>query len=428
MIMTIKRLPSAAPRRREAGFTLAEMLVALAVTSILLLAVLATFDLNTRVARVQTNVADMQQSLRVAQDQIVRTVRMAGRGSLPLADASAFPEGVAIALRNNVADNQILVSTEPATRILPGTDVLTVRGVFGTLYQINSAASVTYDDKDNPTRGTLTVLNITPSGATQDLTPLKNAISIIKNGVTGVPEAILLSGAADDGIHAIVELVPGASTVETDKVVLSFKITGGRADAFGKLSTGGAFPRTSLQNISFAGIVEEYRFYVREEHAVTGDRSSDLTPKLARARFFPGTDDPYNGEPSMDLADNILDLQVAFVFDSTIGGRRSDDLDDVGADDQILETADGTNDDWLFNAAADKPDDAAWQGPPRPPFQYVRVTTVARTDRRDAQYQAPLLTRSEDRFYATTDPAMNVYSERMYRRRSLRTVIDVRNL
>ncbi len=411
-------------RKREAGFTLAEMIVALAVTSLLLLAVLATFDLNSRVARVQTNVADMQQSLRVAQDQIVRIVRMAGRGSLPLTDADPFPQGVAIAVRNNVADNQFLVSTDAATRILPGTDVLTVRGVFGTLFQINSASSVTYE---TATTGKLTVFNITPSGATQDLGPLKAAI------MSGKPEAILLAGAADDGIHAVVELVPSTSSIEPDRVTLSFTVTDGtHADDYGRLSTGGAFPSTSLQNISFTGIVEEYRYYVREEHAVAADRTSELTPKLALARFYPGTDVPYAGDAEnarLDLADNILDLQVALGFDSTLGGRRSDDIDNVGPDDQILETADGTNDDWLFNGTADKPEDAAWQGPPtRPALQYMRVTTVARTDRRDPQYQAPLLTRSEDRSYATTDVATNTDNARMYRRRSLRTVIDVRNL
>jgi type II secretory pathway pseudopilin PulG len=419
------RRPGAIPRR-EAGFTLAEMIVALGVTTILLMAVLATFDLNSRVARVQTNVSDMQQSSRVAQDQIVRLVRMAGRGSLPLADASPFPQGVALALRDNVADNQFMVGTDAATRILPGTDVLTVRGVFGTLYQINSAdtTAITYDDPADPSSGTLTVMATTPGGATQDLGPLKDAIE------NKIPEAILLAGAADDGIHAVVELVGG--TIESDKVLLDFKIKDStKADAYKQLSTGGAFPGTSLQNIAFTGIVEEYRYYVREEHAVAADRSSDLTPKLAMARFYPNTDLPYNGQAAnarLDLADNILDLQVAFGFDSSIGGRRSDDVDDTGNDDQILESADGTNDDWLFNASADKPEDGAWQAAPRPALQYVRVTTVARTDRRDPQYQAPLLTRSENHSYATTDVATNTTGARMYRRRTQRTVIDVRNL
>jgi hypothetical protein len=291
---------------------------------------------------------------------------------------------------------------------------------------------VTYEpDPVNPTSGTLTVFSITPSGATQDLGPLEAAISKDKPE-DSKPEAILLAGAADDGVHALVELVPGDSRVEPDRVVLAFKIKGSsRADAYGRLSTGGSFPATSLQNVSFAGIVEEYRYYVREEHAVAADRDSELTPKLALARFYPGTDVPYGGQDEnarQDLADNILDLQVTLGFDSTLGGRRADDIDHTGTDDQILETADGTNDDWLYNGAADRPEDAAWQTPPRPGLQYVRITTVARTDRRDPQYQAPLLTRSEDHSYTTTDPATNTGNARMYRRRSLRTVIDVRNL
>jgi hypothetical protein len=56
------------------------------------------------------------------------------------------------------------------------------------------------------------------------------------------------------------------------------------------------------------------------------------------------------------------------------------------------------------------------------------VPRAAPTDRRDHDYQAPLLTRSEDHSYATNDAATNTAGARMYRRRTQRTVIDVRNL
>ena len=413
--------PSAARPRRQAGFTLVELLVSLAVTVMLLLGVLATFDLNGRVSKAQTNVADMQQSLRIAQDDVIRIVRMAGRGGLPFADppSSLIPLGVAVSVRDNVADNQLMVAGKEETRILPGTDVLTVRGVLATIYQANVSGALTLNPKVNPTDGTLTLADVTPGGVAQDLTPLKAAIA------AGTPEAIVLVSSLDDSIHAVVELVGGVDNGSS--VTLAFKITGDtRATAYGKLSSAGVFP-AALQNVSFAGIVEEYRYYVREDHAVTGDRSSDLTPKLARARLYPGTDTLYKGENN-DLADNILDFQVALGFDSSNGGARSDDADNVGTDDQIMETADGKDDDWLFNSSTDKPADAVWQGPPSPPLQYVRVTTLARTDRRDSQYQAPLLpSRIEDHAYAASDPA-NSYASRMFRWRLLTTVIDLRNL
>src|SRR6476661_1475186 len=158
--------PSAAGPRRQAGFTLVELLVSLAVTVMLLLGVLATFDLNGRVSKAQTNVADMQQSLRIAQDDVVRIVRMAGRGGLPFADppSSLIPLGVAVSVRDNVADNQLMVAGDEATRILPGTDVLTVRGVLATIYQANVSGALTLNPKVNRTDGTLTLSDVTPGG------------------------------------------------------------------------------------------------------------------------------------------------------------------------------------------------------------------------------------------------------------------------
>src|SRR5262245_34161643 len=78
---------------REEGFTLIEMMVSLLVFLVVILGVLALFDVNSRLARNQGRVADMQQSLRFAQYDMVRRIRMAARGGLPasLASNGAFP-------------------------------------------------------------------------------------------------------------------------------------------------------------------------------------------------------------------------------------------------------------------------------------------------------------------------------------------------
>src|SRR5829696_4169142 len=102
----------------QAGFTLVELLVTLAITVLLMVAVLATFDFNGRIARVQTNVADMQQSLRISQDDLVRMVRMAGRGNLPPSDAThPYPEGIAFAVKED-AGGANLVAGDDLTRVL----------------------------------------------------------------------------------------------------------------------------------------------------------------------------------------------------------------------------------------------------------------------------------------------------------------------
>ena len=55
---------------RQRGFTLIEVTVSLIVTVIVLLGVLALFDFSNKLTRVQTNISDMQQSLRSLVGQV----------------------------------------------------------------------------------------------------------------------------------------------------------------------------------------------------------------------------------------------------------------------------------------------------------------------------------------------------------------------
>ncbi len=407
--------------RRQAGFTLAELLVAAGVTAILLLGVLALFDFNNRVARVQTHVADMQQSLRVAQYDMVRLVRMTGRGGLPAAEATGatprhLPTGIAVQMLDDAPANTRILAGDDETLVLAGSDVLTVRGVFtSSIYQVNTVDPATFSlsplPPAVPTQGTVVINDTSPTGVSQPLQSLQEAIAENK------PEALLLVSALDDGIFAVVELNPSTSSVVGGVATLSFNITGGTyTTAFQALSRGGGFP-TQLRSVAYVGLLEEYRFYIREKHAVDGDATSDLTPRLARARMIPGTAVAYRNDPSnatVDIADNIRDLQVALGID--LNG------------DRVITDAGTATDEWLGNHANDLANPALWEGvaPNRPPnVYYIRVSTLGQTDRRDPDYQAPLLVALENRTY---DSTVNSRVSRMYRRRALQTVIDLRNL
>ena len=60
---------------------------------------------------------------------------------------------------------------------------------------------------------------------------------------------------------------------------------------------------------------------------------------------------------------------------------------------------------------------------------YVRINTLARTDRPDSRYQAPVLNLIEDKSYSGAQfNQYNTRLERMFRRRTLRTTVDLRNL
>lgn len=418
-------------RPGQRGFTLVEVAVSLFVTVVVLLGVLALFDFSNKLTRAQTNISDMQQSLRVAQADSMRLIRMAGRGGIPVGN---LPTGLAVATQNNVVDGT-KIGGGATPDVVPGSDVLTIRGVLtSSVYQINQAAPFTLTPSAAPTGGTLQLANPAPSGVPQDLSAIIDAIKP-KSGRPARPEGLVLVARQDPSIWVVVQLNPGTSDVSNpNNITVGFQITGGtNTTQYLQLSsTPGSYP-TNLTSAVSVGIVEEYRFYVRREYAVAGDKTSDLIPKLSRARVYPNTQAVWDNDDTnwqTDIADNIFDLQVAFGLDTPAKdpaaaacGAGTIASDDINCG--IYESADGENDDWMYNG--EKNTNSALFA--NSDLYYIRLTTLARTDRRDKDYQAPVLERVEDNRYDTTDTSVvNSTNERMYRRRLLRTVIDMRNL
>jgi len=435
----------------QRGFTLIELLASLIIMTEIIVAVLVLFDFNNKLTHVQTQVADMQQSLRVAQYDMVRLLRMAGRGGLP---ATPVPQSVSVAVRKttNSTTNIALGNTSTTSRVVQNTDVLTLRGVFSTpIYQVNYTSVwslVLYDASDNittnPTQaasGMIEICNVASSGVPQDgmydnsgnptgyLKSLRDLITAAR------PEALVLTSPLDDGIYGVVEFDPaptaprvtaatstncpaGDPSDATHGVRLAFNIgntTGSlRRDKYRALFPGVTGLPAGLKSVAYLGIVEEYRYYVRQEFEVAGDSSSEAAPRLARARFYPNTEEAYADDDQnlrLDLADDIIDLQVAFGIDTNNDGIVDD-------------SATQANNEWLYGGRADDDTDPKWAGGK---LLYARVDTVARTDRRDTTYQAPLVTRIEDHVYAATDYD-NQNKQRMFRRRMLQTVVKMRNL
>ena len=415
-----------------AGFTLVELLISMFILVLILVGVLLLFDLNSRIARAQLHLADMQQSQRIGQYTLTRMARMAGRGGLPVfVPASPPPStyegkllpagGVSLAVRNNVPIGVKLGGSDDA-KVLPGTDILTVRGIFNSLvYQVQPASGAfSFDGTD----GTLDLANVSPTGVPQSLEDIKRAIDTA-NGAGGTTEALLLISPL--GEYAVVEITGGSTGVAggvTLTARIDFKGAGGdHTDDYKKLSPNGAFPPT-LATVSFAGILKEYRYYIRAPN-----EAGEVMPKLSRARFYPNTETAYQDDDTNlheDIADNVIDLQLALGVDKGGVPDRVDEGDGVA-----LQKSD---DDWLFNSTddvdptGDVAATALWNDVTRPLY-YLRVTTVARTDRRDHDYEAPPLEVIEDKDYSDSAyAAANSSDQRMYRRRILQTVVDLRNL
>lgn len=437
-------------RAGAAGFTLVELLITLLVVAEILVIASLMFDVHNRTARAQNQVSDMQQSLRVAQREMVEVIRMAGRGGLvanlpitsPSGGDSPIVQGLAIEVVNNVDAGTLIVAGDTDTEVVAGTDVLRVRGVFtAPLYQLVSSAletgpnlvyAPTPDDPANAESGTVVVNDPSPTGAPQDLKPLIEAAQDTPGA------ALLMVSPLSDAVYGVVSLTGAVADSEENptQVTLQFVTeSGDHYEEYGQLfGASGRLP-DNLTGAAFIGVVEEHVFYVRAARAIPGDATSDLMPRLARTLVFPRTAVGVGNDHTLDIADNVLDLQVALGFNSDADGQffTPDQIDQM----VLVETADGAADDWLFNGAGDDPGEPPWVTPwgdpgaggtPKPELQYVRLTTLVRTEGREFQYVSPPIDRIEDRVYGEPRVPAGRDPEREYHRRLLRTVVDLRNL
>lgn len=413
-------------RRRVAtqGFTLLELLVSLIIMIEVILVALTLFDFSNKLARVQTQVAGMQQSSRVAQTEIVRLVRMAGRGSLsflvPAVNTALEFNQTAIGIRDNVAAGTRLTSDGGSPLVLAGTDVLTLRGVFGSpvFQRENIADADTFvHDADG---GVVILYSRLPTGHIQSFAAFQDAIDNER------PEAILMVSLADSRQFAVGELDPNASSIAPDpldgtrdRAVIAFKFNNGRfSNEYRALSPPG--PRDGLDFTGYVGILEEYRFYIRDEGLAVAGSPAEAeflrSPALSRGQLYPGTETPHGDVASnlqVDVADYVFDLQASLGVD-------------LDSNRQIVEAdPPAAGDEWLFNAAADDATTAAWAGARAP--GYLRISTLTATEHRDFKFQAPLISRLENRDYSGASMNTNYY-QRQRRRRIQQTVIELRNL
>lgn len=420
-------------RARGAGYTVAELMISLLFLSLIIIGTLTLIDTSNRLAVGQLNRSDMQQSARVAQRDIVRRVRMLGRGGLPAYQMPGtvnpagmlLPQGLAISIENNVQSKQIGTHD-----VIDDTDVLTVRGVFSTpLYIANSSdtTAISYDTLAGT--GFVRIRSRTPVGEVeQNITPLAELITP-PSGVTPADEALILTSPFDERIWAVVEMNRGASSVVgpdangVSTVTLAFRTKGStNAEKMVKLSTGAEFPSDNLPNVGTVAILEEYIYYVRGDTA-TGN------PKLSRARMYPGTGQAYKNDASnldIDIAENVLDLQVMLGFD-------------LDGDELVTESLDGAADEWLLNApfSADDPASAPWNtalAAERQRLMFMRIATLTRSEQREQNHLAPMIISIGDRDYSSdpqNDPGSDLTTyegNRRFHREVLETTIDMRNM
>lgn len=423
---------------RTAGFSLLEMLVTLLVMSIVVVGILAFFDLSNRLSRTQVNIAEMQTTQRVAQQEIVRLVGMSGIGGLPEGidptnalgvNTGVFPNGLALAVNNNVPSG-IEIGGDMDLPVLPGTDILTLRGVFTTpVMFIEPEAPIALNGAG---QFTVQLNRQVDVGVEQDLQPLRDALQ------GNNPEAIIVYDRYNPEAFAVFELVPGGSTLgASGSNQMTLALTLGSANytsQYGRMVLGTALKQgsggmtwnlpdgttvTLPRNIGALGLLEEYQFYVREEREVPADASSRVAPVLSRARLYPGAN-VLHPDGSLDLADNVIDLQIALGVDSNpLDGTITED---GSAGDEVLYN-NGTDDDRLTGILASE-----WANPAAQVL-FARITTVVQADQADPSFPGAVLGVVEDHDY--TSPASFFNTDPFYaklRKRILQTTVELRNL
>lgn len=478
--------------KRRSGFTLMEILVATLILAEILIGVLILFDNSNRLARSQVNVAEVQQSLRVAQQELIRSAEMAGRGGLPMtlldptviaapgatyATIGAFPKGLAVAIANNVADGTMI----GGDLVLTGSDVLTVRGVITTpIYYLEPPLDI--KGWDGGTGGVIEIPSRVRTDLPQDIQPL---IDHLAAAVTpGRPEAFIVRDTYNPNAYAIIGfdfdsgenvLIPGAceryasppppppppgpplpppTSTTCIKVAVSYEAAN-EGDEYSWLTRGTILkpglggmtletpsspPYDEIEvprQIGSIGLLEEYQYFVRAEWEIPNDTTSRLRPVLSRARMLPGTTTVID---RVDIADNVLDLQIAVGIDTHLRQPVVPDPE-YG---RITETYD-ENDEVLFNSPQDSESTGEPRNPsvpgsvvgswfdPRVEYHFLRINVVVQSDRADQTYNPATykLGRIEDFDRGQPfDMDGNTYdlNQGPFRRRLLQTVVELRNL
>ena len=294
----------------DRGFSLVETLVAFGLTVAVSSMALVLFSFHQRLARAQLDAASLQQAQRAAHVELRRTLRGAGRGGL----AHQLPgqpsrSELALTVEENVPEGHLVGTRE----VLAGTDVVVVRGVIhGPLYWVED-----YGFDPGAGRGWIEVRALTAGGLEQSLTALRAAGAVDEDAL------LLVSGQAS--VHAVVPIAEvtttGWGSGRTVRVAFhNDPERGPVAASYLGLSSGGAWPTGLMGRVVRAGVLEEWRFYVRPPASGTAQR-----PQLAMARLYPGTQLAWNRRSAnlyQAVADDIVDLR-AWVSESPQGRHRS---------------------------------------------------------------------------------------------------------
>jgi prepilin-type N-terminal cleavage/methylation domain-containing protein len=260
MMNTMTRRPA------SSGFTLIEMLVAIAVFTILMIGLLNLLDNSTRVSKIEAALADTQENVRYATYHLMRTARMMGGSIMPFARGDASGNAwVAGEVHDNVATNFSIFGT--TLENMPGSDVLVLRGFFDVAPffisegDVNAAGrTVTIrEHADAATASPRLINDLSPYATLANAFLNRGLIISTSEGPTQAGPNLFLNG------QYIVGQITASSGVAGTAPFRQLVLNYGPNAAWDGLNFDGSpigSPAPAWRNASRAGIVEAYAYYV----------------------------------------------------------------------------------------------------------------------------------------------------------------------
>jgi len=347
--------------RRSRGFSVIELVIALAIVVVVVVAMSSLFDRSSRLSKVESAVTETQQSARYGSYQIVREARMAGAGGYPasVSEGGGNFRQLAVSLNlgsthwgtnanfdaNNMNGTTDAVciggacGTNGAHHVRAGTDILHIRGVLlNAVYDLGSGGWT--PPAVGATTGTLVIQPCTkyqdpasiatdpcyPNGANDmSLFPLLPAAQ------PSIGRLILITDLlGNSGVGKITDSVPVDVVVGTKhitRVTLTIDVgSSATPDTtyWQTLCANGTFP-ASLTTPSRGGVLDDRVFFVDDG----SDKGKDCNPtnetlspgpchpQLAVADWVDGDTAaaPFSTATVTPIADDVEDVQVAYGVD-----------------------------------------------------------------------------------------------------------------
>jgi len=295
-------------RPSSSGFTLIEMMVAIAVFTILMIGLLNLLDNSSRVSKIESALADTQENVRYATYHLMRTARMMGGSIMPFARGIGGNAWVAGEVYDNPATNFSIFGNTLDN--MPGSDILVLRGFFDVAPFFISHGDV------NPTGQTVTIRETAdPGGPNERVINDFSAYAAVPNVFVGRGLIIStgegmtqISGTANVGGQYVVGVITGSTGVTGTAPNRQLVLTYGADAAWDVLNADGNAIGASdpAFRASRAGVLEAYAYYVdrnmvlRRVAQVSGGIGEPVAVNIGNLQVELGVD--INGDTFLDPA------------------------------------------------------------------------------------------------------------------------------